>query len=66
MADIKLVQKVATRNSKLIGVKTKGRPKKRWKDEVICNLKMVKLRDWSQHVKDRKACNYLVQKNIGL
>jgi len=33
----------------------KGRPKNRWREEVINELRKLKLRNWSQPVKDRKA-----------
>jgi hypothetical protein len=52
MEDIKLVQ-ITDWNP--MGVRTKGRPKKRWRDEVINGLERVKLRNWSQIVKERKA-----------
>jgi hypothetical protein len=63
MAGKKLV-KIADWNP--IGVRTKGRPKNRWRDETICDLKKVKLRNWSQFVKDRKSCIDLVQQNVGV
>jgi len=33
----------------------KGRPKNRWREEVINELKKLKLRNLSQHVKGRNA-----------
>jgi len=45
-----------------IGIGTKGWPKNRWRDEVINYANKLKLRNWSQLVKDRKARNELVQK----
>jgi hypothetical protein len=53
MEDIKLVKKVTV--WKPIEVRTKGRPKNRWRDEVINDLKKPKLRIWIQIVKDRKT-----------
>jgi len=53
MEDTKLVKKNTVWNP--IGVRTKGQ-------EVINDLKKLKLRNWSQIVKDRKAWNDLVQK----
>jgi hypothetical protein len=50
-------------------VKSEGRPKNRWTDEVINDIKELKLRYWSQIVKDRKAWNDPVQKtqtHVGL
>jgi hypothetical protein len=43
-------------------VRAKGRPQSRWRDEAVDDLKKLKLRNWSQIVNDRKACNYLAQK----
>jgi hypothetical protein len=43
------------------GVRTKGRPKKRWPDKVVNGLENIKLRNWSHIVKERKAGNDLVQ-----
>ena len=60
MEDIKLVRKITDWNP--IGLRTKGQPKNRWRDEVINDLKKLKLRNWIQFVEDRKAWNDLVQK----
>jgi len=52
-----------------IGIRNKGRPKNRWRDEVINDLKKVKLRSWIQLVTGGKAWNDLVQKtniHVGL
>jgi hypothetical protein len=59
MKGIKLVNSINDWNT--IGVGTKRRPKKRWRDEVVNDLKRLKLRNWRQIVKDRKAWNDLVQ-----
>ena len=45
-----------------LGVKTKRRPKKRWRDEVVNDLKRLKLINWSQIVRNRKAWNDMVQR----
>jgi hypothetical protein len=61
--EVKLVNKIADWNP--LGFTTKGRPKNRWRDEmhyVILDLKKLKLRNWIQFVKGRKAWNDLVQK----
>jgi hypothetical protein len=60
MTDIKLVKKITDWD--LIGVRTNGWPKNRWRDEVMIDLKKLKLRNWSQLIKDRKAWNDLVQR----
>ena len=53
MEDMKLVENVTDWNP--IGIRTKGRTKNRWRDEVISDLKKLKLRNCSQIVKDRRA-----------
>jgi hypothetical protein len=53
MEDIKLVKMITDWN--LLGVRSKGRRKKRWRDKVISDLEMAQLRNWSQLVKDREA-----------
>ena len=57
-----LVKKITDWNS--VGLGTKGRPKNRWRDEVINDLMKLKLRNWIQLVKDREAWNDLVGKTI--
>jgi hypothetical protein len=67
MEDIKLVKKITGWNS--VGVRTKERPKDRRRDEVINDLKKLKLRNWIQTVRDIKAWNNLVQRakqHVGL
>jgi len=52
-----------------MGVRTKEWPKNRWRDEVTSDLKKLKLRNWSQIIKEREAWNDLVQKtttHVGL
>ena len=44
-----------------IGIRTKGRPKNRWRGEVKNYLKKLKLKNYSQLVKYIKAQNKLVQ-----
>ena len=56
--DIKLVKKVTDLNP--LGIRTKGRPKNRRRDEVINDTQKLKLRNWIQLVKDRKAWNNLM------
>jgi len=67
MEDVILVKKIA--DWIRIGVRTKGQPKNRWRDEAIKDLKKLKLRNWVQIFKDRKAWNDLVHKtetHVGL
>jgi hypothetical protein len=44
-----------------IGIRTKGQPRNRWRDEVMVDLEKLKLRNWSKLIKDSKAWNDLVQ-----
>ena len=53
MKDIKLVKEITDLNSVYIG--TKGRPKDRWRDEVINDLIKLKPRNWIQLIKDREV-----------
>jgi hypothetical protein len=51
------------------GIRTPGGRNDRWRDEVINDIKKLKLGNCSRPVKDRKACNDLVQKtkqHVGL
>ena len=59
MEGIKLGKKITDWNP--IGIRTKGRPKNRWRDEVINYFKKPKPRNWIQLVKDKKVWNELVQ-----
>jgi len=64
--DINLV-KITDWNS--VGIGTKGRPKNRWRDDIIKDLTKLKLRNWIQLVKDREVWNGLVGKtrsHVGL
>ena len=65
--DTKLVKKIAGWNA--IELRTKGRPKNRQREEVINDLRKLKLRKWSQNVKGRNVWKDLVQKtktHVGL
>ena len=42
-------------------MRTEGRPKDRWKDEVLNELKKLEVKNWTYLVKDRKAWCELVQ-----
>jgi len=67
MKDIKLVKKITDWSR--IGIRTKEQPKNRWRDERIKDLKKLKLKNWIQIYKDRKAWNDLVNKtetHVGL
>jgi hypothetical protein len=60
MEDVKLAKKITDWNP--TGLRAKGRPKDRWRDEVINYLKKLKLRNFSQHFTSRKAWNDLEQR----
>jgi hypothetical protein len=59
MEDVNPVKKITVRN--YIEIRTKGRPKNKWRDEAINGVNELKLRNWGQIVKDRIARNDLVQ-----
>jgi hypothetical protein len=44
------------------GKRVKGRPKNRWKDEVLNDLKTLNAKNWAYLVKERHAWYGLVQK----
>jgi hypothetical protein len=67
MEDMKLVKMITDWNP--IGVRSIGRPKNRWSDEVVNDLKQLKLRICSHIIKVGKAWNYQMQKtesHVGL
>jgi hypothetical protein len=45
-----------------IGMRSKGRPKNRWKDEALYDLNKLKLKNWTYLVKDGEVWHELVQK----
>jgi hypothetical protein len=51
--DIKLVKKITEWDP--IGIRTKGQPQSRWRDEVINDLRKLKLRNLIQPIRDRTA-----------
>ena len=53
METTKTVRKITEWNP--IGKRSKGRPRNRWKDEVLNDLKTLKLKNWTYLVTDRKA-----------
>jgi len=59
MEHIKLGKKITDWNP--IGIRTKGRPKNRWRDEVIYYFEKSEPRNWIHLLKDTKAWNELVQ-----
>jgi hypothetical protein len=57
--DVNLVKRITDRN--YTGIRTKRWPKSIWGDEAINDVPKLKLRNWSQRVRDRKAWNDRVQ-----
>ena len=57
---MKLVKWITDWNAK--AVRTEGRQSNRCRDNVINNLRELKLGNWNQNVKDRKASKETVQK----
>jgi hypothetical protein len=53
MENTKTVRKIMEWNP--IGMRSKGHPKNIWKDEVLKDLKKLKVKNWTYLVKDRKA-----------
>jgi hypothetical protein len=47
------VRKITEWNA--IGMRSKGRPKNRWRDEVLNGLKTLKAKNWAYLFKDRTA-----------
>jgi hypothetical protein len=52
MDDMKLVKRITEWDS--IGIRTKGQPQNRWRDEAINDIKKLKLRNLIQLIRDRK------------
>jgi hypothetical protein len=46
---------------KPIATRPSGRPKTRWQDDVLKDIKTVKIRSWTQLVKDRKNWSEIVE-----
>jgi hypothetical protein len=61
MENIKQIKKIINWNP--IGIRTNGRPKISWRNEVIHDLRKLKLRNCLQLVKESVVWNHLVQKN---
>jgi hypothetical protein len=45
-----------------IGMRSKGRPRNRWKEEVLNDLKTLKAKNWTYLVKDSRAWCELLPK----
>jgi hypothetical protein len=39
-----------------------GRPKNRWKDDIINNMKKLKLKNWTGYIQDRNKWKLYVEK----
>ena len=60
MEETKTTRKIMERDR--IGMRSEGRPKNRWGDTVLNDLKTLRVKDWTYLVKDRTAWYELVQK----
>jgi len=47
---------------KTIGTRQVGRPRQRWQDDVMEDLKMLKVKNWKEAAKDRRTWRDLVGK----
>jgi hypothetical protein len=46
---------------KPIATRPSGRPRTRWQDDVLKDIKTMKIRSWTQLVKDRKKWSEIVE-----
>jgi hypothetical protein len=46
---------------KPIATRPSGRPRTRWQDDVLKHIKTMKIRSWTQLVKDRKKWSEIVE-----
>jgi hypothetical protein len=60
MEKTKTVRKIMEWNP--IGMRSKEHPKNSWKDEVLNDLKKLKVKNWTVLIKDRKVWYELMQK----
>ena len=47
---------------KPIGTRTLGRPRKRWQEDVMEDLKKLKVKNWKEVAKDRRTWRDLAEK----
>ena len=47
---------------KLMGTKPVGRPRQRWQEDVMEDLKMLQVRNWKEKAKDRRTWRDLAEK----
>jgi hypothetical protein len=48
---------------KPIATRPSGRPRTRWQDDVLKDIKTMKIRSWTQLVKDRKKWSEIVEQD---
>ena len=48
-------------NQEMEGTRRRGRPRKRWKEEVERDLQVLGVRRWRELVADRKKWKYIVR-----
>ena len=47
---------------KPLNIRAKGRPKNRWEDDVLIDIKLLKVKNWPKSIQDRKEWKKLVEK----
>jgi uncharacterized coiled-coil protein SlyX len=45
-----------------MGTRPVGKPRQRWQEDVIENLKKLKVKNWKETAKDRRTWRYLAEK----
>ena len=47
-------------NWKPFGIRSQGRPKNRWEDDVVDDMKVMRIRNWNKKIKDRTEWRRIV------
>jgi hypothetical protein len=47
----------------LMGKRSRGRPRNRWQDEILKDIRVLGVKNWTKLVMDRTAWHDLVQKS---
>jgi hypothetical protein len=47
---------------KPLGTRTAGRPKNRWEDDVMNDLKLLKIKNWTKFIQNREEWRRIVVK----
>ena len=59
MNDNRISRRIYT--ASMTGRRKQGRPRKRWKDEIVEDLRIVKVRGWKEKAKDRTEWRQVVR-----